>query len=134
MGLDGVELVMAVEDEFKVTLTDADAGQCVTVGMLVNLIHSRVRHNAQDPCLSQQGFHIVRKTMIDLLGLKRSQIKLETKLEDLIGRADRKKVWPKLLHELRGQDDVWPPLKRPGPYMAAFHHGPSGCHRRRTPC
>lgn len=113
MGLDGVELVMAVEDEFKINISDSDAARCVTVGLLVDLIYSRLRHNTQDPCLSQQGFHIVRKTMIELLGLKRSQIKLETRLGDLIGRTNRREIWHKLLHALRGQEDAWPPLERP---------------------
>lgn len=44
MGLDGVELVMAVEKEFKIAIADADAAQCVTVGRLVDLVHSRLRH------------------------------------------------------------------------------------------
>lgn len=114
MGLDGVELVMAVEDEFKISISDSDAAQCVTVGKLVDLIYSRLRHNTQDPCLSQQGFHIVRKTMMERLGLKRSQIKLEAKLDDFIGRSNRREVLQKLLNALRGNEtECCPSLERP---------------------
>lgn len=43
MGLDGVELVMAIEKEFQIAISDSEAAECGTVGKLVKSVHSRLR-------------------------------------------------------------------------------------------
>jgi acyl carrier protein len=43
MGLDGVELVMALEEGFGVTITDADAEACVTPAIVIDLIFGKLR-------------------------------------------------------------------------------------------
>ncbi|MFH1024270.1 MAG: phosphopantetheine-binding protein [Planctomycetota bacterium] len=110
---DAVELVMAVEEEFKIALSDTDAEQCVTVDNLVDLVYSRVRHNDQEPCPAQHGFYVIRRRMMDRLGLERSRIRPETKLEDLIGRENRRKVLLELIQPLAGKTTAWPRLVRP---------------------
>ena len=52
MGLDGVELVMAVEEEFQIAISDSEASDCTTVRKLVELVNSRLRHDSKDPCPS----------------------------------------------------------------------------------
>ena len=113
VGLDLVELVMAVEEEFKIAISNTDAEKRVTVGKLVDYVHSRLRQGAGEPCPSQHGFYIVRRNMMNLLRLKRSQILPEVYLEDLIGRANRRKVWRNLLRSLTDKTNSWPPLVRP---------------------
>ena len=113
MGLDGVELVMAVEEEFKVNIPDDDATRCVTVGMLVDLIHSRVRQRPEDPCLSQHGFYVIRKALMGVLGLERSRIRPDDRLDDLISRKDRLIVWRKVFQALQDQNAVEPTLQCP---------------------
>jgi acyl carrier protein len=110
MGLDAVELVMAVEEEFKVDLPAEEAVQCETVGKLVDLVHSKVRQSAADPCLSQRGFYVVRKTLMGVLGLERSRITPESVLENLIPRDDRVTVWRKVFQSLQGDSAVAPTL------------------------
>ena len=113
MGLDGVELIMAVEDEFKIAIPNSDAEQCVTVGKLVDLVHSRLRQSAEAPCASQHGFYIVRRQLMNVLGLTRSQIKPETRLGDLIGREDRRKCWQELVASITDKKTRLPSLVRP---------------------
>lgn len=115
MGLDGVELIMAVEDEFQIAISDSDAEQCVTVGKLVNVVHARLRNSSSDPCLSQHGFYVVRKTLMDTLALKRSQIRPNTKLESLIPRPGRKDAWRKLITSLPASNDIVASLAGPAP-------------------
>ena len=43
MGLDGIELLMAVDEEFKIAISYEEAAHCVTVGKLVDLVHSRLQ-------------------------------------------------------------------------------------------
>jgi acyl carrier protein len=113
MGLDGVEFVMAVEEEFKIAISDAEAEHCVTVGQVVDLVYSRLRQTAEDPCASQHGFYVVRRRLMDALGLKRAQIRPETRLEALIGRKDRRKRWRELVAALAENKSRWPGLVRP---------------------
>ena len=42
MGLDGIELVMEVEDEFGITIPDSDMEEMRTVGDLVAICFDRV--------------------------------------------------------------------------------------------
>lgn len=113
MGLDSVEILMDVEEEFKISFFDSDAEEITTVGQLVDAVYARLRHNAQESCPSQHGFYIVRKQMIETLGLKRSQIKPETKLEDVISRKDRPRLWRDLIRSIGGKKTGWPSLGRP---------------------
>ena len=97
MGLDGVELIMAVEEEFRIAIPDSEAEQCVTVEKLLDVVLPKLRQSNTDPCRSQHGFYIIRKILMDELALKRTQIKLNTKLDDLIERSQRPEIWRKLM-------------------------------------
>jgi acyl carrier protein len=93
MGLDGVELVMAVEEEFQIAISDSEASECSTVRKLVELVHSRLRHSSTDPCPSQHSFYLTRQKLISILHTPRQKIKPETKLDEIIPKKNRKKLW-----------------------------------------
>ncbi|MDD2335945.1 MAG: phosphopantetheine-binding protein [Geobacteraceae bacterium] len=93
MGLDGVELVMAVEEEFQIAISDSEASDCTTVRKLVELVHSRLRQSSKDPCPSQHSFYLARQKLIDLLHVQRNEIKPDTNLEEIIPRENRKSLW-----------------------------------------
>lgn len=96
MGLDGVELVMTVEEEFQIAISDSEASDCTTVRKLVELVHSRLRHNSKDPCPSQHSFYLARQKLINLLHVQRNEIKPDTNLEEIIPRKNRKNLWKKV--------------------------------------
>ena len=65
MGLDLVELVMEVEDEFAITIPDADAEKIQTVGDLYQYVLQRTGHPAADApppavCGSARSFYRLR--------------------------------------------------------------------------
>jgi acyl carrier protein len=93
MGLDGVELVMAVEEEFQIAISDSESNECTTVGKLVELVHSRLRHSSKDPCPSQHSFYLARQKLIDLLHVQRNEIKPDTNLEEIFPKKNRKNLW-----------------------------------------
>jgi acyl carrier protein len=113
MGLDGVELVMAIEEEFKIAISDAEASESDTVGKVVGVVHSRLRHSEDEPCPSQHGFYVVRKHLMDQLGLPRSAVKPESKLDDLVPDDNRRSTWQKLIQSLTGEDNFSAALVRP---------------------
>ncbi len=107
MGLDIVEIIMAVECEFKLDIPDAAAEKCDTVGKLVDYVHSNMQHNKNGPCPSQRGFYVVRRTLMEQLDLPRSAVKPETKLEVLIPHTNRRQIWNKLINALDPDSGYW---------------------------
>ena len=120
MGLDGLELIMAVEEEFEVSFSDAEAFQSDTVGKLVDTIYSRLRNNSDLPCPSQQGFYVVRKHLMEICDITRSHIKPESELEHIFPISNRRNLWKKLIHSLTGAKQIWPDLERRKPYDTIF--------------
>ena len=113
MGLEGVEIVLAVEDEFQIAISNAEAEKSDTVGKVVDLVYSRLRPSTQAPCPSQQGFYRIRKQMMKQLAIPRSTIKPETLLEDLIPRENRREAWKELITALAGKEFSDTALQRP---------------------
>ena len=91
MGLDGVELVLRIEDEFSILLSDEEAAAARTVGDLYELILSKIKTTPD--CLSSKAFYRVRKALVDTLGIPRRSIRPATDLEPLFPRTQRKVLW-----------------------------------------
>lgn len=100
MGLDGVELVMAIEKEFQIAISDSEATECETVGKLVKLVHSRLRHSNAESCPSQHSFYLARQILISFLHIPREKIKPETRLDKIIPNKNRKRFWSQITKEL----------------------------------
>ena len=113
MGLDGIELIMAVEEEFKIVIADVEAASCTTVGKLVELVFSRLKQNEGVPCPSQHGFYVVRRKVREFLDLGRFRVRPETRLDELIGRTDRRQVWCGLIQNVVERGGV---SENPGHY------------------
>jgi len=93
MGLDSVELVMAVEEDFQIAISDSEASDCATVRKLVELVYSRLRHTSKDPCPSQHSFYLARQKLMSALHIPRQNIRPETDLNEIIPKKNRKRVW-----------------------------------------
>lgn len=75
MGLDGVEIVMKVEDAFGITIDDGEAGKIATPGQLIDLVLSKVGRTVDEACLTQRAFHRVRAALMRRMGVSRNQIR-----------------------------------------------------------
>ena len=71
MGLEGVELVMAVEESFGITLSDAEAAETFTVGGIVDLAWSKVED--RDDWTEAGVREVVHQHVRDYLGVKTCQ-------------------------------------------------------------
>ena len=113
MGLDGVELIMAIEEEFQIAISDAEASESETVGKMVDVVHARLRHCATDPCPSQHGFYVLRKCLMEQFGLTRSEVKPNSVLAELVPEEGRPAAWDTFMRNLTGDKDTSPVLVRP---------------------
>jgi acyl carrier protein len=113
MGLDGVELLLAAEEEFKIAISDEEAVNCETPGMLADLIYSKLRKSRNETCPSMHGFYMVRKKMMDYYSLPREKIRPDSKLDDLISKKNRINTWKNFLHTLSNDKTMYAPLSKP---------------------
>jgi acyl carrier protein len=109
MGLDTVELVMAIEDEFGIHIDNTEATECTTPNIVADYVLSRVRTSSSDPCLSQKGFYKIRKAIANTFGIAKRDISPNTNLSVVLD-SQVKRNW-ELLRVVIGTDD-FPKLKR----------------------
>lgn len=100
MGLDGVELIMEVEDEFGITIPDSAATEMRTVGDLVSLCLDRISAAKNVRCMSLSCFLSLRRLVREVLNDPELRIRPREEIEDNLGVLDRKRLWqglPELL-------------------------------------
>ena len=56
MGLDGVELIMAVEEKFGISISDEEAQRVLTVGDMKRLVRAKLDITDSASCLTQRHF------------------------------------------------------------------------------
>jgi acyl carrier protein len=111
MGLDGIELVMALEERFGVTITDAEAEACFTPAAVIELIFGKLRASDERVCVSQRAFYLLRKGLTRALGVSRRSVALSSDIRSFTaGRSDRE-VWDDLKTAVQARS--WPALARP---------------------
>jgi hypothetical protein len=93
MGLDAVELVMAAEEKFGISITDEEATKTLTVGDLKHLVRTKLDVADADGCLTQHAFHLIRKNATAEFGILRRNLRPDTTLETVIPRATRRESW-----------------------------------------
>jgi hypothetical protein len=91
LGLDTVELIMRIEEDFSIDLPDWELSSVRTVGDLYALV---LRHlDTTSACLSSKAFYRTRSAMVDALNLSRRSIRPSTSLEPLLPTESRIQRW-----------------------------------------
>ena len=85
MGLEGVELVMEVEDEFDVTIEDEIAPSLQTIGDLARYVTWQMRSKwPRVLCPTTKCFYEIRRLLREQLPVQRRDIRPSTRLNELI--------------------------------------------------
>jgi acyl carrier protein len=124
MGLDTVELVMALEEQFGIELKDDDWVRVRTPGDIIDIIVGKVQSADAATCMSRRAFYALRRALIKCCGRQRAEVTPDALLESLISRQRRREDWERLGAELLlgpleaspqlGRTSAWPGLRRPG--------------------
>jgi hypothetical protein len=93
MGLDSVELVMAVEEQFGITISDEEAQEMRTVGDMYQCVLGKVMTTEKSSCLTQKAFHLLRRTAMQLFSVPRDQFRPDTQLNLIIPKDSRRENW-----------------------------------------
>ncbi len=99
MGLELVELVLAVEDTYGLKLADKDAQTLDTAGKLYDYILTHRFQGVQDGCLSSIAFHKLRRALISILHVSREDVRVCTRVRTLIPTR-RRQAWRRLQQDL----------------------------------
>jgi len=104
MGLQGVELMMAIEDEFGIAFTDQEAERMVTVADLNAAVLEKLRAGQrivdERRCVSSHLFYRLRRALMEAWGVPRAEVRLEARLDNLLPRKGRKACWSGLRDSL----------------------------------
>lgn len=109
--MDGVEIVMKVEDAFGVTITEAEPGAVTTPSELIDLVHSKVSRHFSNKCASMVAFHRIRKALVEFAGVPRRSIRLDTDIRWLDVNLSECALWDLLENTL--PHPRWPRLYPP---------------------
>ncbi len=93
MGLDSVELIMEVEDEFEIVIPDDEASQIQEVGALVECVVNKCERAPRLRCVSSHAFYRIRSTLVNLAGVSRRDVHPSSELAALVPVESRARVW-----------------------------------------
>lgn len=109
MGLDSVELVMEIEDEFSIRVPLIWYEQMKTVDDMCRLIASHLDINGKPLCRAPRAFCKLRQGLM-ALGHSRSNVRTKTQLTEFIGDSGVQAFWRRLIEQTRFD---LPELRRP---------------------
>lgn len=95
MGLDVVEMVMDVEDEFSIQIPHSRWSEMRTVGDMCRVVASSLDENGRPDCRSIPAFCALRRGFIGL-GYARREIRPERRLDDFFSGFSRPLAWSQL--------------------------------------
>ncbi len=112
MGLDTVELVIRIEDTFGISIPDEEASRLLTPDDVTDYILTRVEMSGEPlPCLTQQAFHLLRRSFRRTLHTPRRAFRPDTPLKTLLPEDSPRDAWERV-----GRDaglKAWPSIFRP---------------------
>jgi len=111
MGLDAVELILAVEDAFQIHIADDESGNVLTVGDLHNLVVSKLQGQESKRCLTSAAFYGTRRGIVDTLRIDRREVRPATPLEVILPRNSRREKWGSIQTAMKLK---LPDLQHPG--------------------
>lgn len=94
MGLEIVEIIMALEDEFAVSIEDHDLRDVRTVGDLSDVIAAKVGLNeSPSVCMTSRVFYQLRRGLMQTTGRQRREITPDTRLDEILPELSRAHLW-----------------------------------------
>ncbi|MBI5381895.1 MAG: hypothetical protein HZA31_08345 [Opitutae bacterium] len=93
MGLDSVELILAWEESFGITISDAEAATMFTTRLVTESVYAKIRSDQPEDqgCLSLRAFFRLRKAFAEE-GISRQEVRPDAKVADFVPRPRRREI------------------------------------------
>ncbi len=93
MGLDGVMIVMSVEDTFGIKITDLEASKLRTPVLLSAFVAKRVQALPDELCITQQIYYRLRRAFRTTIPALAPDVRLESRLDQFLHQDQWAQVW-----------------------------------------
>jgi uncharacterized membrane protein len=100
VGLDAVELVMEIEEEFGIAISDDEAIHTLTLGQLHDYLLERCAGRRRTDCPVRSAFYRLRRALVAVLGVGPRPLRPSTPLLPLLGNWRLHRTWRQLEREL----------------------------------
>jgi L-ribulose-5-phosphate 3-epimerase UlaE len=84
------DTLLKLEKSFRIKFADNSFKDAKTFGDICDIIESQINLTDKNDCTTQQAFYKVRKAIVLTQNLDERNIKLQTKLEDIFPRSNRR--------------------------------------------
>jgi len=93
MGLDSVEIIMEIEDEFQVVIPESVEWVApVTVRQIVGTVQAIIEKDRKT-CPSAQSFWAFRRALVAECGVLKRDVRPSTPLDSVVPRQGRRELW-----------------------------------------
>jgi hypothetical protein len=99
MGLDGVELLMEVENTFGITIDDAVASKMATAGQLHQYVCDKFQSLSANSCATQKCFYALRKQASSALNIPKKEIRPDTPIDTIFPLSKRRNLWKMISYD-----------------------------------
>jgi len=100
MGLDTVELIVSIEDQFGIAIPDAECETIATVQQMVDSVFEKIKIQPNNKCLSQIVFYRIRK-ILEQFGHDKQKITPNTRMSDVLSTTNLAPDWKRLEAKLQ---------------------------------
>ncbi len=100
MGMDGVELLMAVEEHFGISIRDDEVAEIRTVGELVAIVDGRLKAAQTSVCSLLPAFLRLRTAARAVVNNNQLHIRPSMRLVDVLTSSQRRRLWTVIRDDL----------------------------------
>ena len=93
MGMDGIEILMKVEDSFGIKIPDREAEQILTVGDFHDAVWRHLPGKYSDRCKSQSLFYKLRRSISETFNFSNQLFLLRTSPNEVFPQRNRREIY-----------------------------------------
>lgn len=100
MGLDAVEILMDIEEEFGISIAEEEVPHFRTMGSLHDYLLEKCGVRKRPDCPTRSAFYRLRRAVAEVFRLDPRTLRPKTEVLPLIGRWHRQRTWRRIEKEL----------------------------------
>ena len=100
MGLDAVEILMDIEEEFGITIAEEEIPHFRTMGSMHDYLAEKCGVRKRPDCPTRSAFYRLRRATAEVCDVEPRMLRPDTDVLPLLGRWQRRRTWRRIEMEL----------------------------------